>query len=73
MGGVMSKEQIKIQGMSCQHCVASVKKALETVAGLSEVRVDLEKGEASFSRADSTPMDAAKKAVEEAGYTVASR
>lgn len=41
-------ETLKIKGMSCQHCVASVKKALEQVAGLSQVNVNLEKGEATF-------------------------
>ena len=41
-------ESLKIKGMSCQHCVGSVKKALEGVAGLSQVTVNLEAGEATF-------------------------
>ena len=41
-------ESLKIKGMSCQHCVGSVKKALEDISGLSRVTVDLEMGEASF-------------------------
>ena len=41
-------ETLKIKGMSCQHCVGSVKKALEKVAGLSQVSVNLEAGEATF-------------------------
>jgi len=41
-------ESLKIKGMSCQHCVGSVKKALESIAGLSEVTVNLDKGEATF-------------------------
>ena len=45
-------DRIKIQGMSCQHCVGSVKKALEDVSGLSEVRVNLAKGEATFTNKD---------------------
>lgn len=47
-------DSIKIKGMSCQHCVGSVKKALEDVSGLSEVRVDLDKGEATFANKDVT-------------------
>ena len=39
---------IKIKGMSCQHCVGSVKEALEKVDGVSAVEVNLEKGEASY-------------------------
>jgi copper chaperone len=42
-------DRIKIKGMSCQHCVGSVKKALENVPGLSQIAVDLEAGEASFN------------------------
>ncbi len=34
--------------MTCQHCVGSVKKALESIPGLSQVAVNLEKGEATF-------------------------
>jgi len=35
--------------MSCPHCVASVKKALEEIAGISDVEVNLEKNEASYN------------------------
>ena len=41
-------EILKIKGMSCQHCVGSVKKALEDISGLSRVTVNLDAGEASF-------------------------
>ncbi len=34
--------------MSCPHCVASVKKALEEIAGISDVEVNLEKNEATY-------------------------
>ncbi len=39
---------VKINGMSCQHCVASVTKAIEDVSGVSQVSVDLDKGEATY-------------------------
>lgn len=41
-------DTVKIKGMSCQHCVGSVKKALESIPGISQVNVDLEAGEATF-------------------------
>ncbi len=41
-------ESLKIKGMSCQHCVGSVKKALENIPGLSQVTVNLDAGEATF-------------------------
>ena len=41
-------DTVKIKGMSCQHCVGSVKKALESIPGISQVNVDLEAAEATF-------------------------
>ena len=38
---------VKIKGMSCQHCVASTKKALEDIEGISNVQVNLDNGEAT--------------------------
>lgn len=39
---------VKIKGMRCGHCVASVTKALSEIDGVTNVRVNLEKGEATF-------------------------
>lgn len=39
---------VSIKGMSCQHCVASTKKALEAIPGISNVDVNLEKAEANY-------------------------
>lgn len=39
---------VKIKGMKCQHCVKATSKALEEIDGVTNVRVDLEKGEAAF-------------------------
>jgi copper ion binding protein len=61
---------IKIRGMSCQHCVASVKRALQGLAGISQVEVDLEKGEARFHAGADSSMDQVRRAVQEAGYQV---
>ena len=33
---------VSIKGMSCPHCVASTKKALEAIDGISNVDVNLE-------------------------------
>ena len=44
-------DKIKVSGMSCQHCVGAVRKALEEIEGLTEVRVDIDAGEASFMNA----------------------
>ena len=47
---------VKVKGMSCQHCVSSVTKTLSDIEGISDVRVSLEKGEATFD--ESSPVDA---------------
>jgi Cu+-exporting ATPase len=58
--------QLKITGMTCNHCVARVKKALESVAGVESVEVILEPGGATInSNADTDLLIAA---VKDAGY-----
>ena len=48
---------IQIKGMSCNHCVMAVTKALSGIEGVGNVKVDLAKGEATFDEA--TPVDRA--------------
>ena len=38
----MEKSVINVEGMSCQHCVNAVTKALNPVPGVSSVVVDLD-------------------------------
>jgi copper chaperone len=59
---------LQIKGMTCEHCVRSVTKALQGVAGVDKVAVDLGAGRASVDGS----ADAALlvKAVEKQGYEV---
>lgn len=59
---------IKVEGMKCQHCVGSVTKALEELDGISNVKVDLDKGQASFD--GDVPVDRVKEAVSGKGFVV---
>lgn len=59
---------IRIKGMSCQHCVASVTKALEGLPGISNVTVNLDKGEATYQ--GDVNHDLAKEAIEKTGFEV---
>ncbi len=61
---------IKIRGMSCQHCVMAVTKALTGIAGIKDVRVDLEKGQATFT--EEKPVDRAliRERIAKAGFDV---
>jgi copper chaperone CopZ len=40
---------VKIKGMTCQHCVASTKEALEKIPGIQDVHVDLDNNQATYS------------------------
>ncbi len=60
----------KVKGMTCQHCVKSVKKALGKLDGIQKVEVDLPKGEVRFDNTKGTTADALRKAIEEAGFEV---
>ena len=47
-GGNKMKKTISIEGMSCNHCVAHVKEALEGLEGVTSVKVNLDKKCASI-------------------------
>lgn len=64
------KTVLKIEGMSCAHCVKHVKEALETTAGVKTAEVSLENKSASAEHENSVSFDTLKAAVEEAGYEV---
>jgi copper chaperone len=61
--------ELKIEGMTCGHCVAAVKKALEKVPGVTGAQVELASGRA---RVDGEPsLDALLAAVQDEGYQAA--
>ena len=63
---------IKVKGMSCQHCVASATKALSEIEGITDVQVDLDKGEATFSEQSPIAEQAIKDAIANIGFEVIS-
>lgn len=63
------EKKLTIDGMMCQHCVAHVSKALNSLPGVT-ANVDLDTKTATVSGTASD--EALKKAVEEAGYSVVS-
>jgi copper ion binding protein len=67
----MATKTLKIQGMTCNHCVMRVAKALKAVAGVQDAKVDLQKAEAAVTYDDAkTSTDKMSAAVVEAGYKV---
>jgi len=61
--------ELKIDGMTCGHCTAAVKKALEKVAGVSAATVDLAAGRAQV--AGDADVAALVAAVQDEGYQAA--
>lgn len=60
-----------VTGMTCGHCVSSVKEEVGAIAGVDAVEVVLKKGGASrvtVTSAGPIDADAVRAAVEEAGY-----
>lgn len=60
-------DSLKIKGMSCEHCVGSVKKALENISGLSQITVNLEAGEATFEN-DNVVREEIRTAISKIGF-----
>ncbi len=61
---------VKIDGMMCDHCVATVKKALEALGGVANADVSLENGTAVVDMSEEVSDEDLKKAVEDKDYTV---
>ncbi len=65
----MKEIQLSVADMSCQHCVAAIKEALEGVEEVEEVQVSLESKSARVQARDDARDETLLKAVREAGYT----
>ena len=67
----MTKSTFKIQGMTCNHCVMRVAKALKSVSGVQDAQVDLKKGEAVVTYDDANvTREKLSTAVVDAGYKI---
>ncbi|MCS5610855.1 MAG: heavy-metal-associated domain-containing protein [Candidatus Poribacteria bacterium] len=66
---MLKKAKIKIDGMSCQHCVKTVTDVMMGIDGVSQVKVNLKKGEArlKFER-DRLDLELLETAIVTAGF-----
>lgn len=64
----MNTKEIKIEGMSCMHCVSSVEKALSNLE-LEEFSVEKGKAKVTYSE-ENLKEENIYAAIEDAGYTV---
>ncbi len=63
------KKVISIDGMSCEHCAASVKTALENLEEVKSAKVDLKKKSAIVKLKADVADSVLTNAVSEAGFT----
>jgi len=62
---------LKVEGMSCMHCVKAVQKSVGTLPGVSRVDVDLEKKKVRVEFDEvKVKLDTIKEAIKDAGYEV---
>lgn len=64
----MSTSSFVVQGMTCGHCVASVKEEVGAIPGVTSVEVDLASGGVTVVSDAEISVDAVRAAVDEAGY-----
>jgi copper chaperone len=63
-------KSIKIKGMSCQHCVMAVARALDAINGIKDVKVDLKTGTATYDEVKPVDASVIAEAIKKAGYDV---
>jgi copper chaperone len=66
----MAEATIKIEGMSCEHCVIRVKKAFETLGGIAGLDVKIGTALVTYDESRVKQEDFVA-AIEAAGYKVA--
>ncbi|MDR7666212.1 copper ion binding protein [Methanosarcina sp. Z-7115] len=65
----ITKETIKVEGMSCGHCEMRVKKAVEAVEGVRKAEVNLQKKQVVIEYEEGKEnLEKVKAAIREAGY-----
>ena len=67
----MSTVTVSVTGMTCGHCVSSVREEAGSIPGVTAVDVDLASGKVTIDSERLVDDGAIKSAVEEAGYQLA--
>ncbi len=60
-----------VRGMSCNHCVMAVKKALTSIDGVNSVDVELATGQVTVNFTDAVDDAVVAEAIQDAGYQLA--
>jgi len=65
----MTEATILIEGMTCMHCAMRVKKAIETLTGITGLNVEVGKAELSYDESQISRTDI-EAAIIKAGYKI---
>ncbi|GAA1005715.1 hypothetical protein Aple_100890 [Acrocarpospora pleiomorpha] len=66
----MTTSTFTVSGMTCGHCVSSVREEVSEIPGVTTVEVDLPTGLLTVTAATPVDSEAVSRAVKEAGYAV---
>jgi copper chaperone CopZ len=66
---IMAEIALKIEGMSCQHCVMNVKKAIDGIAGVKSSEVSIGNAKVVYDEPQ-TNKEEIEKSIQNAGYKV---
>jgi copper chaperone len=66
----MAKLILRVDGMSCDHCVKAITKAIGALPGVSDVTVDLKGKAVTVDHDPALSVDKIKYEIEEQGYDV---
>jgi copper ion binding protein len=68
----MNTQTYMVIGMTCSHCVNSVRGEVGAVPGVNDVNVDITTGQVTVTSDQPISDEQVREAVEEAGYSLAS-
>ncbi len=66
----MEKIEIIVKGMTCEHCVKRVERAILSTGKAKNVSVDLKTGKVSFEKEEDLSLEEIKTNIEAYGYKV---
>jgi copper chaperone len=69
--GELQMPEITVKGMSCAHCVAAMTKAMASLPGVSNIKVDLASGRVIFDCAAPVAPAELDRVVKAAGFELA--
>jgi copper chaperone CopZ len=64
------KKLYQVEGMTCGGCASTVKRKLSSIAGVNEVKIDLEEKEVEITSSEAINIDEIKQVLNDTNFTV---